>query len=356
MPAPSHSPLLVDAHQDIAWLWQAYGWDLRTPVEEKRRRVPPGSPIERPMLGLEECLAGRVAMVLATLFAAPFRRDRPELPAEMTYRTPLEAERLAREQLDYYRRLADEDPRIALVDSLGDLQEVFRSWEEGTPRLGLVPLLEGADPIVIPAQADQWMAAGVRIVGLAWGATRYAGGTGQPGGLSEEGRMLLKEMDRLGVILDTSHLAEEAFFQALARFNGPAIASHSNCQRLVPGDRQLSDEMIRALVEREGVVGIMLYNSALKAGWAEERGKQEVGLAEVALHVDHVCQIAGSADHVGLGSDFDGGFGSEKTPRETDSIADLWMVGPELESRGFSPEDVAKVLGGNWRRLLERCL
>lgn len=351
MPAPADSPLVIDGHQDIAWLHQAYGWDFRQPVAEKRRRVPEGASVGRPMLSLEACLSGRVAVVLATLFAEPGRPARRAV-GPRTYLDPTEAEAIALEQLDYYHMLADEEERVELVGSAADLRRVLASWETDQPHLGLVPLMEGADPIVFPAQVDQWMARGVRIVGPAWRGTRYAGGTGQPGGLTEEGRMLLRAMTSLGLILDTSHLAEQAFFEALLRFEGLAIASHSNCRRLVEGDRQLSDEMIAALMERGGVIGVVLHDGMLRSGWTASDGKEAVGLPEIAAHIDHICQIAGTADHVGLGSDFDGGFGAEKAPREFDTVADLWVVGPELRERGFSPQDVAKVMGGNWLRVL----
>lgn len=350
MSAPPTSPLIVDAHQDIAWMEATYGWDFRTPVAEKRRSVPQGARVQQPMLSLDGCLAGRLAVVFATLFAEPRRRTEQVGPD--TYSTPLEAEALARRQLDYYRRLADEEERIDLIGTVDDVERVLETWDKEDPHLGLVPLMEGADPIVFPAQAGQWMGEGVRIIGLAWSGGRYAGGTWEPGGLTAEGRMLLREMASLGLILDCSHLAEAAFFEALLRFEGSAIASHSNCRALVPGDRQLSDEMIEALVERGGVVGVVLHNGMLRRDWSAADGKEAVGLPEIAAHIDHVCQLAGSADHVGLGSDFDGGFGSEKAPREMDTVADLWLVGPELEARGFGSEDVAKVLGGNWLRVL----
>ena len=217
--------------------------------------------------------------------------------------------------------------------------------------------MEGADPIRTPSEAKEWFSSGVRIVGPAWQRTRYSGGTRSPGPLSPEGRELMREMENSGLILDTSHMAEESFFEALDLFHGCVIASHSNCRVYTPTDRQLSDEMIRVIMDRNGVIGTVLYNNFLDPDW-EKRGKlkKDVNLATVAKHIKHVCDLAGDKLHAGIGSDFDGGFGAESIPYELDTAADLQKLGPALSSCGFSERDTANVLGRNWIRTLDRAL
>ena len=191
------------------------------------------------------------------------------------------------------------------------------------------------------------------MVGLSWRAgTRYAGGDGAPGPLTDAGRDLLTVMADLGLMLDVSHLAEESFLEAVDRFEGPVVATHANPRARVPGPRQLSDGMLRRLAEREGVVGIVPYNSFLRPGWATGDPKDTVTVADVAAAIDHVCQVVGHAASVGLGSDFDGGFGAESTPAEIDTVADLGSIGTALGEFGYGDGDIEAILGGNWLRML----
>ncbi|HEY1012288.1 MAG TPA: membrane dipeptidase, partial [Herpetosiphonaceae bacterium] len=192
--------------------------------------------------------------------------------------------------------------------------------------------------------------AGLRWLGPAWGATRYAGGTGAPGPLTAHGVELLGEMDRLGVALDVSHLAEDSFWQAMRSFKGPVASSHANCRALVPGDRHLSDEMIRAIIDRDGVVGLVLYNKFINGDW--DGDKQSVTLRDLVRHVERVCELAGDTRHVALGSDFDGGFGLEGIPAELTRWGDLRLIGGALAQQGWSDRDIANLLGGSWRRWL----
>jgi membrane dipeptidase len=162
-------------------------------------------------------------------------------------------------------------------------------------------------------------------------------------------------MERIGFILDTSHLAEESFWQALQHFHGPMIASHSNCRVFTPGDRHLTDDMIRTLVERDAVIGVVTFNKFLHGDWSRSN-RFELGLDQLVRHIDHICQITGNAQHVGLGSDIDGGFGRDETPTELDTVADLAKLAGSLHAAGYQETDVIGIMGGNWRRLLERAL
>ncbi|MBU0704637.1 MAG: membrane dipeptidase [Chloroflexi bacterium] len=349
--------LIVDAHEDIAYSALNLGRDVRRSAFETRRLEEDALTPRREglcMLGLPEWLSGGVAVVFGTIFASP---TRPADPGPRTYTTAAEAHALGQAQLDYYHRLADECEQVALIGDRAALDRVLASWEGDAPQVGIVPLMEGADPIREPAEAEMWFERGLRMVGLSWRlGSRYAGGDSAPGRLTDAGRELLAVMADLGLILDVSHLAEESFFEAVDRFEGQIIASHANPRARVPGPRQLSDEMIHCLVERDGVIGIVLFNKFLRPGWKTGDRKDAVSLTDVVAAVDHVCQMVGDAAHVGLGSDFDGGFGAESAPAGLDTVADLARIGPALSEAGYSEEEVSAVLGGNWLRLLRVAL
>lgn len=344
-------PIIVDAHQDIAWNRLALNRDFFESVSQKREREGsnPAHGEGSAIVGFSELLDGNVRVVFATLYVAAAQPNRTAWGK--TYSTPQEAHDQAMEQLAYYGLLAS-DPRVSIITTRADLDRVVNSE---TPRVGLVVLMEGADPIVAPSETQDWFDAGVRIVGTSWSQTRYAGGTDAPGGLTALGKELLPQMERAGLILDASHVAEQSFFESLDLFHGALIASHSNCRAFVNTDRQLSDEMIRAIVARDGIVGVVLYNRFLKADWEKSARKDAVTLADVAQHIQHICDLAGDARHVGIGSDFDGGFGVESAPRGIDTVADLQKLGDVLTT-AFSDTDIANILGGNWIRLLRRAL
>jgi len=151
-------------------------------------------------------------------------------------------------------------------------------------------------------------------------------------------------------------MSEKASLEALDSYPGVVIASHSNARTLVPGERQLSDTQIRLIGERQGVIGVVLSNSFLRAGHRKGEHKELVTLDQVAAHIDHICQLTSSAAHVGVGSDLDGGFGAADIPAELDSVADLSKIGEKLTERGYTTIDVENILGGNWLHLLRRTL
>jgi membrane dipeptidase len=210
-----------------------------------------------------------------------------------------------------------------------------------------------------PGELDEWWEMGVRIIGPAWAGTRFCGGTHDPGPLTKDGYGLLEGMGSLGFGLDLSHMDEQAALQALDVYPGTILASHSNAAALLKGvetNRHLSRQVIQGLIERDGVIGIVPLNGFLVPGWRPKDGRQLVSLEHVAAQIDHICQIAGDARHVGLGTDFDGGYGVQSTPREVDTIADMQKIIPLLLQRGYSPDDTAAVMGGNWLDRLQRFL
>lgn len=353
--------LIVDAHEDIAWNILTFGRDYRHSaswIRTQERSTPIPSYNGNTLLGKENWLAGRVGVIFATLFVSPVRRKMGEWDTQV-YRDNREAYRLAHLQLDAYRRLSDIDPQFKLVSTQRDLKEVTDSWSQSpatSPYIGLVPLMEGADPIPKPELVEEWYEEGVRIVGLAWEQTAYAGGTHEPGPLTRAGIQLIEIMGELELILDLSHIAEEAYYQALDRYEGAVVVTHANPRRFLPTSRGLSDEMIAVLAERGGILGVVPYNAFIKPGWRKGDPKSAVRITEVADIIDHVCQITGSTEHVGIGSDFDGGFGVEHVPAEIDTVADLKKLRGALEDRGYTSEQIANILGGNWLRLLNDSL
>jgi membrane dipeptidase len=362
-------PLIVDAHLDIAYNALYAERDYRRSALVTRRKES-GSWRERRFgqcaVGLPEMIRGRVGLCFGTIFVEPYaRRTSDGLPA---YRNEHEAHRLGMAQLDFYRRWTDQEPHAMLVTNQVELQALCAAWgvtaapsplSGHAPRaphpVGIVLLMEGADPILEPKEVERWYERGLRIIGPAWDATRYAGGTWRGGRLTKLGRALLDVMAEYNVILDVSHLSHNALFEALDAFEGQhVIASHSNPYRYVPTSRHLPDKAIAAIAERQGVIGVVLYNRFLKKEWSGR--KYDVTLDDVVRMIDHICQVTGSADHVGIGSDYDGGFGAEATPRELDTIRDHYKVGQALLERGFEPRHVVNIMYGNWLRVLRQAL
>ena len=218
--------------------------------------------------------------------------------------------------------------------------------------------MEGADPIVEPSQAVEWWNLGLRSVNLAhYGESRYAVGTGDDGPLTPEGVQLLKEFEQLGMILDATHLSDTSFFQALDVFGGPVLASHNNCRALVAGGRQFSDEQIRLLIQRDAVIGAALDAWMLAPGWIRGQTSREVvRLDAVADHLDHLCQLAGDGRHAAIGSDLDGGFGTEQTPVGMDRISDLQALAEILARRGYTDVEIDDIFHGNWLRFFSKNL
>ncbi len=254
---------IVDAHLDLAYNAIVKGRDPRLGVARIRAGEP--SPEDIATVGLPEMRQAGVGLIFATLFVSPASTPFEREPTEFTYETPEQAHHLATAQLDYYRRLVDEDESLRLVTDAAGLDEVVASHENGDqPLLGLVLLMEGADGIREPQEAEWWYERGVRLIGPAWDDTRYCAGAWRDSkqGLSKDGYALLEVMAGLGMILDLTHMSEVATFQSLDAYQGPVVATHANARAIVPTERQLSDRQIRLIGERDGVVGAVLANSS----------------------------------------------------------------------------------------------
>ena len=361
--------IIVDAHEDIAWNVLCFGRNYLTSAHRIRRAEADG-PVEAvngvAMLGLVDWLKGGIAVIGATLFTPPERKRTSDL--ESYYNDEHEAYSLAERQAEIYERMAQDCEQIKLIQTRSDLEAVLRTWEDFDPaveidprrderQIGLVYLIEGGDSIREPAEVEWWYERGVRLIGPAWVSTRYCGGTGEPGPLTAEGFDLLNHMRPFNLVLDLSHMDDQSFFQALDRYDGPIIASHSNPRRLTNNtNRHLSDEQIRALVQHDGVIGTLIFNKFLLRDWEHGYPQDAATVDTVVRAIDTVCQLAGDARHAAIGTDFDGGFGMRSTPAGFDTVADLQIIAPALKQHGYSDPDIDLILHGNWLRVLRQSL
>ena len=354
--------LIVDAHLDLAWNALQWERDLLLSVYTIRTQEDQmaGRGRAKGTVALPEMRRGRVALSFATMLA----RSTGIPASHLDYRSPTQAYGIARGQLAYYRAL-EQEGHVRVITDLAGLDRHIAEWEaweaadgdpDEAPPLGFVLSMEGADPILNPGQLEEWWEAGLRLLGIThYGPGRYAGGTGTELGLTELGPPLLAEMERLGVLLDLTHCSDQAFWQALERYHGPVLASHNNCRALVPHQRQFSDDQLRAIIQRDGVIGVAFDAWMLQPGWVKGESTNEgVFIAHVVDHIDHICQLAGDSRHVGIGTDLDGGFGREQSPCDLDTIADLQRLPELLAERGYEEADIAAILHGNWIRLLRR--
>jgi membrane dipeptidase len=360
------SYLIVDAHEDLAWNMLSFGRDyVRSALET--RSLEAGGPFPQyngdTLLGWPEYQQGKVALVFGTLFVSPSRCALGEWDTQV-YTNFDEARQRTLAQIAAYQRLVDQHPdKFRLICTRGDLEDHLALWdkpagEAGHP-VGLVITMENAEGVRAPEELSEWWNFGLRIIGPAWAGTRFCGGTRDPGPLTKDGYALLEVMAELGFILDLSHMDREAALQALDTFPGPIIASHANPLVMLKGsasNRHLTDEVIDGIFERGGVIGVVPYNVFLKFGWTPKDNRQAVSIKAIADYIDYYCQRAGNARRVGIGSDFDGGFGLQHVPAGIDSIADLQKLAPILESRGYKPDDIAAIFGGNWIESLHNAL
>lgn len=350
---------IVDAQQNIAFNAQQLGLDYtRWAWHQRHAESAANQPLA--VASLRDNMLGRVALVFGSLQV--LSESTPGLAAwqRYTYRTTADAQQLALWQMDCYRRLADDHDRIRLILTQDDLAQVLESWRGENSidkRLqGIVVKMKGAEPVPEPKQLEEWLEYGVRIVAPAWRQTRYAGSAGSDGGLTLLGFELLEVMAGFNVLLDISAMSERASADALERYEGAIIASHSNPRHFHDSPRCLSDELICRLAERDGVMGIMVYNRFLRADWHPGDRKRQVNVSHWADAIDHVCQLTGSIAHVGLGSDIDGGYPYRSLPNEIDTASDLWLLRRSLLERGFAEAEAAAILGGNMLRKLNETL
>lgn len=348
----------IDAHLDLSMNALEWNRDLTKPlsaINSREKGLTDKPDRAKATVSLPELRKGNIGLVVATQIARYVEVGNP-LPG---WHSPEQAWAQTQGQLAWYKAMEDEGEMVQIRD-LESLEKHLHLWVHelplGTKPIGYILSLEGADSIVNLHYLEKAYASGLRAIGPAhYGPGRYANGTDAKGGLVGKGRELLKEMERLNIILDATHLCDDSFWEAMDHFQGHVWASHNNVRALVDHNRQFSDEQIKVLVERGAVIGGAMDAWMMVPNWV--RGKSDpkamdCGLEKLIDHMDHICQIAGNANHIGIGSDLDGAFGREQCPYDLESIADLQKIPGLLKKRGYADQDIEKVMHKNWLRFL----
>jgi membrane dipeptidase len=350
---------IIDAHLDLAMNAMEWNRDLKLPVDQLRDRekgLKDKPDREKNMVSLPALREGKIGLVVATQIARYVRKGSP-LPG---WHSPEQAWAQSQAQLAWYQSMVEEGEMVHIIEK-DSLEKQIQLWSDdmvpdNSKPVGFILSLEGADSLVNISYLEKAYRYGLRALGPAhYGEGRYAGGTGTEDGLSEAGRSLLKEMDSLHMILDVTHLTDLGFSQAMKIYKGPVWASHHNCRELVKNQRQLTDDQIKILIQRGAVIGGVMDAWMLADDWIRGVSLPKamgVNLNRLIDHYDHICQIAGNADHIAIGSDMDGAFGTEQSPYDLDTIADLQNLPGLLEQRGYKRNDIQNVLHGNWLRFL----
>ncbi len=351
--------LIIDAHLDLSMNALQQNRNLLESAYTIRATElsTPGKGRAQGTVALPEMREGRVAVSFVTLIS----RSTGQQVEHLDYGSQAQAFGMAQGQLANYRGL-ELDGHVRILEDGPGLRRHIDEWENWeasgakpgeSPPLGFVISMEGADPIRDPAQLEAWRDAGLRLLGLThYGPGRYAGGTGTALGLTKLGKPLLQEMSRLGMLLDLTHFSDEAFWEAVAIYDGLVLASHNNCRALAPHQRQFSDQQLRLIIERDGVVGAAFDIWMLQPGFTFGGSNETVLIETVVDHIDHVCQLAGNSRHAAVGTDLEGGFGREQSPCDLDTILDLQQLPAILAARGYAKSDIKNIMYGNWSRLL----
>lgn len=350
---------IVDAHLDLSMNALEWNRDLTKSVAEINAREKgltdkPGR--GNAVISLPELRKGNIGLVVATQIARYVTADNP-LPG---WHSPEQAWAQTQGQLAWYRAMEFAGEMVQ-VNNLQSLEKHLALWEDGSPTenkpVGYILSLEGADSILSMQHLEKAYQDGLRAVGPAhYGSGRYAQGTDATGFMGAKGQELLREMERLNIILDATHLCDDSFWEALDHFDGAVWASHNNCRALVNHTRQFSDGQIKALVARGAVIGGALDAWMMVPNWVRGQSNPKMmncKLEVVLEHLDHICQLAGNCLHVGIGSDLDGGFGREQCPYDLETIADLQKLNGLLQKCGYLAADIDLILHGNWIRFLK---
>lgn len=355
-------PLIFDGHLDLAMNAIEWNRDLTRPLQEirmKERHLKDKNDRGRGTVCLPELRKGKVGLVVATQLSrvASFESSLPG----SSWNSPQQAWAMTQAQLAWYREMEamNELVQITNLQSLNNHISLWNDTEvpDELKPIGYILSLEGADSLVNVSYLYKAYKYGLRAIGLShFGPGRYAPGTKMEGKLTSLGIELLAKMGELNMILDVTHLTEEGFDQVIDLYEGPVWSSHQNVRKIVPTQRQLTDKQIRMLINRGAVIGGMLDCWAMDLRFIDavsDPWQLNIKLENLVDHWDHICQIAGNSLHIGIGSDLDGNFGTEQTPWDMNSIADLQSYQSILSRRGYKPEDVENIFSKNWIRFLQ---
>ena len=348
--------LIFDSHLDLSMNALEWNRDLTWSVQEIRESeigMTDKPDRAKGTVSLPEMRKGQIGICVATQIGRYVKRGN-NLPG---WKSPHQAWAQTQGQLAWYRAM-EEIGEMKQIRNKEELENHLQSWENPSDKtpIGYVLSIEGADSLITINHLERSYHDGLRIVGPAhYGPGIYAQGTDSTGGIGTKGKELLKEMERLNIILDASHLCDDSLSEALDFFHGHIWASHSNCRCFVPHNRQYSDDQIKELIQRKAVIGVAFDAWMLVPDWI--RGKSTpiergVTLKQIIDNIDHICQLAGNSLHVGIGSDLDGAFGTEQCPSDIETIADLQKIPEMLTEIGYNEEDIQNVLHGNFLRFL----
>ena len=351
---------IFDAHLDLAMNAMEWNRDLTWSVEEIRKSE--SGMTDKPDRGqntvsFDAMRKGNIGLCMATQIARYVHQDNA-LPG---WNSPQQAWAQTQGQLAWYRAM-EELGELVQITNADQLNAHLTVWEtnRGKKPIGYILSLEGADSIVSIAHLERSYDQGLRAIGPAhYGPGTYAFGTDATGGIGSKGKELLKEITRLNLILDATHLCDRSFWETMEVYEGPVWASHNNCRALVNHNRQFSDDQIKELISRKAIIGIALDAWMMVPNWIRGQSTPEstgVSLEQMIDNIDYICQIAGNADHVGIGTDLDGGFGKEQSPMDVDTIADLQKIPELLERRGYTKVDIVKIMNRNFIQFLQRNL
>jgi membrane dipeptidase len=351
---------LIDAHLDLSMNAMEWNRDLRVSISELNKRE--AGMTDKPDRGkatvtFDELRKGNIGLVVATQIAR-FVKQESTMPGWLS---PQQAWAQTQGQLAWYKAM-EEDGHLRMIKTKTDLEEHLKLWDKGSDHepIGYILSLEGADSMVDLSYVEKAYNYGLRAIGPGhYGPGRYANGTDSSGQLNKDGVALLKEMERLGIILDATHLNDDAFWDALDRFSGKVWASHNNCRKFVDHNRQYSDEMIQALISRGAVIGTALDAWMMVPNWTRgisTPSAMNCTLDIAANNIDHICQLAGNTLHAAIGSDLDGAFGKEQCPSDLETIADLQKIFTLLEKRGYTETDLNNIAHENWLRFIRNAL
>lgn len=349
----------VDAHLDLSMNAMEWNRDLRLPVNEIRAKEL--SLTDKPdrakgTVSFPALREANIGLVVATQIAR-YAQAGSAFPG---WNSPQQAWAQTQAQLAWYKSM-EEEGEITQITNLQQLELQLAIWNDGSPNsgkpIGYILSLEGADSLISIEHLEKAHAYGLRALGPAhYGPGRYANGTDSTGKMEKQGIDLLAAMEKLNIILDATHLCDDAFWQAMDHFNGPVWASHNNCRSIVNHNRQFSDEQIKCLIERGGVIGAAMDAWMIVPGWKRRESDPKLmncSLDKLIDHIDHICELAGNSLHIGIGSDLDGAFGKEQSPFDIDTIADLQRFPELLSKRGYSDNDIKNFMHNNWLNFLK---
>ena len=348
---------IFDAHLDLAMNALEWNRDLTKSVYQIRESEK--GMVDKPDRGnntvsLDAMRKGNIGICVATQIAGVKNKINPHGWSSME-----QAWAQTQGQLIWYKEMEKNGEMYQIYD-LNTLDNQIENWQKETKKkpIGYILSLEGADSIVNIDYLEKSYMLGLRAIGPAhYGPGVYAHGTDSNGSIGQKGKELVKKIEELNLILDVTHLSDTSFWETIEIYNGNLWASHNNCRKFVNHNRQFSDDQIKEIIRRDGIIGVPLDAWMMVPNWIRGKSTPEtmgVTLNQMIENIDYICQLSGNSNHVGIGTDLDGAFGIEQTPTDIDTIADLQKIPLMLKKIGFSESDVEKVMNKNFINFLKR--